>query len=318
MTNTEPISDSERGFGTGVLPPDGAAQPMPLPVTAVETVVTAALAEDSPWGDLTSHALVPEAADVTAFLTAREEGIFCGEQILEAAFRLAGPGTSVMCLVRDGERFDAGGILAEVSGPARSVLTGERVALNLVQRLSGIATQTARFVAQAAGTRARIADTRKTTPGLRALERYAVRCGGGFNHRYSLSDAVMAKDNHLAVIAAAGMDLATALRQAKDRLPHTVHFEVEVDSLDQIEPVLAGGADTVLLDNFSIEDLRRGVAVVNGRALVEASGNVRLDTVAAIADTGVDIISAGALTHSVRALDLGLDIRAAVPQAQPR
>ncbi|MFZ3415959.1 carboxylating nicotinate-nucleotide diphosphorylase [Arthrobacter sp. 3Tela_A] len=317
MTNSQLSARTGTGCSTPApLPQTAGASPLPLPAQTVDDLVSAALAEDAPWGDLTSHALIPEETAATAFLTAREEGIFCGEQVIEAAFRLAGPGTAVIQLVRDGDRFDAGGILAEITGPARTVLTAERVALNLAQRLSGIATLTARFVAETRGTRARIADTRKTTPGLRALERYAVRCGGGFNHRYSLSDAVMAKDNHLAVLAAAGLDLATALRQAKGRLSHTVHFEVEVDSLDQIEAVLAGGADTVLLDNFSVEDLRRGVEAVNGRALTEASGNVRLDTVAAIAATGVDIISAGALTHSVRALDLGLDIRASLSNQQ--
>lgn len=309
MTNTELTARA----GTAGARAAGNPDPLPLPASAVDQLVAAALAEDAPWGDLTSHALIPGDATATAFLTAREEGVFCGEQVIEAAFRLAGPGTAVIHLVRDGERFDAGGILAEVTGPARTVLTAERVALNLAQRLSGIATMTSRFVAETAGTGARIADTRKTTPGLRALERYAVRCGGGYNHRYSLSDAVMAKDNHLAVLAAAGLDLTGALRRAKDKLSHTVHFEVEVDSLDQIESVLAGGADTVLLDNFSVEDLRRGVAAVAGRALTEASGNVRLETVAAIAATGVDVISAGALTHSVRALDLGLDVRASLP-----
>ncbi|MFZ3454589.1 carboxylating nicotinate-nucleotide diphosphorylase [Arthrobacter sp. 7Tela_A1] len=287
-----------------------AEHPLPLSDAAVERAVAAALAEDAPRGDLTSQVLIPEERAATAFLTAREEGIFCGAQVIQAAFGQVSDQVSVLLLVRDGERFDAGGLLAEISGPARAVLTAERVALNLAQRLSGIATMTARFAAQARGTKARITDTRKTTPGLRALERYAVRCGGGFNHRENLSDAVMAKDNHLAVLGGSPEDLSAALRQAKARLPHTVHFEVEVDRIDQIEPVLSGGADTVLLDNFSLEDLRSGVELVAGRALVEASGNVRLDTVAAIAATGVDLISAGALTHSVRALDLGLDIRA--------
>ena len=276
--------------------------------SAVEAVVRAALAEDLPWGDLTSTALIPPHTRATAFLTAREPGVFCGGAVIEAAFRALDPQAEVLLLVKDGDRFDAGGLLAEVSGNARAVLGAERVALNLVQRLSGIATLTAAFVAETAGTKARIADTRKTTPGLRVLERWAVRCGGGSNHRFSLSDAVMAKDNHLALLTAAGGDLAPALRAAKARLPHTVHFEVEVDRLDQIEEVLAGGADTVLLDNFTLEDLRRGVEQIAGRALTEASGNVRLDTVRAIAETGVDIISAGALTHSVRALDLGLDV----------
>jgi nicotinate-nucleotide pyrophosphorylase (carboxylating) len=201
-------------------------------------------------------------------------------------------------------------VLATVSGPARSVLQAERVALNFVQRLSGIATTTARYVAQVAGTKARIVDTRKTTPGLRLLERYAVRCGGGHNHRNSLSDAVLAKDNHLAVLTQNGArDLAEALRVVRATLPHTAHFEVEVDRPDQIEAVLAAGVDTIMLDNFTPEQLRAGVQQVAGRALVEASGSVRLETVGEIARTGVDVISVGALTHSVRSLDLGLDFR---------
>ena len=189
------------------------------------------------------------------------------------------------------------------------------MALNFVQRLSGIATMTARFVAEVAGTRARIVDTRKTTPGLRLLERYAVRCGGGHNHRFSLSDAVMAKDNHLAVLAAAGTnDLGHAIRTARRRLPHTTHIEVEVDRADQIEAVLAGGVDTIMLDNFSPAELRAGVEQVAGRALVDASGSIRLEGVRAIAAAGVDIISVGALTHSVRSLDLGLDVRPQAPR----
>ncbi len=212
--------------------------------------------------------------------------------------------------VADGERFGEGDVLATVEGPARAVLQAERVALNFVQRMSGIATLTARFVAEVAGTKARIVDTRKTTPGLRLLERYAVRCGGGHNHRFSLSDAVMAKDNHLAVLLADGRrTLTEALRDVRAALPHTAHLEVEVDRPDQIEAVLAAGVDTIMLDNFSPELLRAGVAQVNGRALVEASGSVRLETVGAIARTGVDIISVGALTHSVRSLDMGLDVR---------
>jgi nicotinate-nucleotide pyrophosphorylase (carboxylating) len=196
-----------------------------------------------------------------------------------------------------------------VQGPARGVLQAERVALNFVQHLSAIATMTARYVAAVRGTKARIVDTRKTTPGLRVLERYAVRCGGGHNHRFSLSDAVMAKDNHLAILKASEKgDLTAALRAARSKLPHTVHFEVEVDRVEQIEAVLAAGVDTVLLDNFTVDQLREGVALVAGRALVEASGGVTLERVAAIAATGVDIISVGALTHSVSALDLGLDI----------
>ncbi|MFD1211225.1 carboxylating nicotinate-nucleotide diphosphorylase [Arthrobacter sp. GCM10027362] len=277
---------------------------------AVERIVAAALAEDAPWGDVTSEALIPAEATATAELTAREPGVFAGAEVLRTVFRQVDAGVDVVLKVADGEAFEAGQVLAVISGGARAVLLGERVGLNLLQRLSGIATQTAAFVRETAGTRARIADTRKTTPGLRALERFAVRCGGGHNHRYSLSDAVMAKDNHLAVLTRGGTrNLTEALAQAKASLPHTVHFEVEVDSPEQIEPVLAAGVDTIMLDNFSIEQLRAGVEQVAGRATVEASGNVRLETVAQIAATGVDVISSGALTHSVRSLDLGLDIR---------
>jgi nicotinate-nucleotide pyrophosphorylase (carboxylating) len=211
--------------------------------------------------------------------------------------------------VADGETFAAGAVLATVSGPARAVLQAERVALNLVQRMSGIATLTAQYVAEVAHTRARIVDTRKTTPGLRAFERHAVRSGGGHNHRFSLSDAVMAKDNHLAVLTAqSGLSVTDALRAVRAQLSHTTHLEVEVDRMDQIEPVLAARVDTIMLDNFSVDELREGVAVVAGRAIIEASGNVNLTTVRAIAETGVDVISVGALTHSVRSLDLGLDV----------
>lgn len=280
----------------------------------IERVVVAALEEDAPWGDLTSQYLLPEDAVATADLVAREAGVFSGGDVFAAAFALTDPSIVVALALRDGESFVTGDVLATVNGPARGVLTAERVGLNLVQRMSGIATLTAQFVAEVAGTRARIADTRKTTPGLRALERHAVRSGGGHNHRFSLSDAVMAKDNHLAVLTAGGADVTDALRAALAALPHTAHVEVEVDRLDQIEPVLAAGdgavrVGTVMLDNFSLEDLRRGVARIAGRATVEASGGVRLETVAAIAATGVDVISVGALTHSARALDLGLDVR---------
>ena len=274
----------------------------------IDRIVGAALDEDAPWGDLTSETLIPADAIATAELVAREPGVLSGVDVFAAAFRLIDPRITVEPLSRDGEAFDTGATLARVAGPARGILRAERVGLNLLQRMSGIATLTAAYVAAAAGTRARIVDTRKTTPGLRSLERQAVRDGGGRNHRRSLSDAVMAKDNHLAVLTAGGQDLATALRAARERMPHTTHLEVEVDRLDQVEAVLAGGADTVMLDNFRVDDLRRGVELIAGRAVVEASGGVNLDTVASIAATGVDVISVGALTHSVRSLDLGLDV----------
>jgi nicotinate-nucleotide pyrophosphorylase (carboxylating) len=275
----------------------------------IDRVVTAALAEDAPWGDLTSEYFVPAEATARAELIAREPGVFAGGEVFAAAFRLTDPSVVVDLRVADGALFDKNAVLAVVEGPARSVLTAERIGLNFVQRMSGIATLTSLYVAEVALTGARIADTRKTTPGLRAFERHAVACGGGHNHRFSLSDAVMVKDNHLAVLAQTGLSVTAALQAAIARLPHTTHVEVEVDRLDQIDAVLAAGVGTIMLDNFSLDDLREGVARVGGRAVVEASGGVSLETVRAIAETGVDVISVGALTHSARALDLGLDIR---------
>ena len=282
---------------------------------SVERIVRMALDEDAPWGDLTSQTLIPAQSRMSAHLVAREVGILSGGEVFAAAMSITDPTTQTTPAKADGDSFQAGELLATVSGPARSVLQAERVALNFVQRMSGIATLTASFVAQVQGTRARIVDTRKTTPGLRLLERYAVRCGGGRNHRFSLSDAVMAKDNHLAVLTGNGArDLTEALREARRALPHTAHFEVEVDRPEQIEAVLAADVDTIMLDNFTVEQLRAGVEQVAGRALVEASGSVRLETVGEIARAGVDVISVGALTHSVRSLDLGLDFHAEAPQ----
>ena len=282
---------------------------IPIPPETIVRTVQLALAEDAPWGDLTSQAYVPADAYLTAILRAREAGVLAGEQVFTAAMQLTSASIEVDFSVHDGEHFEAGALLATVRGPAQAVLQAERVALNFTQRMSGIATLTARYVAAATGTKARIVDTRKTTPGLRQFERYAVRCGGGHNHRFSLSDAVMAKDNHLAILTANGAhDLTASLLAARARLPHTTHVEVEVDRPDQIEAVLAAHVDTIMLDNFTTEQLRAGVAQVAGRALVEASGGITLERIAEIAATGVDIISVGALTHSVRALDLGLDV----------
>jgi nicotinate-nucleotide pyrophosphorylase (carboxylating) len=275
----------------------------------ITRVVGAALEEDAPWGDITSTTLLPADSTATADLVARESGVFRGGAVFAAAFALTDPSLPVDVHVGDGDRFAPDDVLASVSGSARGILGAERIALNFTQRMSGIATMTADYVQAVDGTSVRIADTRKTTPGLRAFERHAVLCGGGHNHRFSLSDAVMAKDNHLAVLQRSGVDLATALRDALSRLPHTTHVIVEVDRPDQIPAVLDGGAHTVLLDNFSLDDLRAGVALIGDRARTEASGGVTIDTVAAIAATGVDVISVGALTHSARALDLGLDVR---------
>jgi nicotinate-nucleotide pyrophosphorylase (carboxylating) len=281
---------------------------------AVDAIVRMALLEDAPWGDLTSQSLIPSTATVTAQLVAREQGVFCGQDIVTAAFSLTDPAITTDFHITDGDAFPSGATIATIHGPARGILQAERVALNFAQRLSGIATLTAAYVAEAAGTKARIVDTRKTTPGLRLFERFAVRCGGGHNHRFSLSDAVMAKDNHLAVLAAQSSgSLTNSLLALRAGVPHTTHLEVEVDRLDQIDAVLAANVDTILLDNFSINDLRIAVQQINGRALTEASGGITLGLIRDIAATGVDLISIGALTHSVRALDLGLDIQPVAP-----
>lgn len=280
---------------------------MLTPVLITDTVQRA-LAEDAPWGDLTGELAIPADASVRTVLNAREAGVFAGGPLIVEAFRQVDPRIEVTELAAEGALFRTGDVLARVAGPARGVLTGERIALNFAQRMSGVATLTAQFVAAVAHTHARIADTRKTTPGLRALEKHAVRAGGGSNHRFSLSDAVMIKDNHLAALGA--VDAATttaALAGLRERAGHTTAIVVEVDRVDQIAPVLAARPTGILLDNFSLAELRAGVDLIAGQAVVEASGGVTLDTVAGIAETGVDVISVGLLTHGARALDLGLD-----------
>ena len=275
----------------------------------IDSVVAAALKEDAPTGDVTSEHLIPLEATAVAELAAREAGVFSGAKVFEAAFKLTDDSLKVEMKIADGEHFEAGQLLAVITGSARSVLTAERIGLNFVQRMSGIATLTAQYVSKVAGTKAKILDTRKTTPGLRAFERQAVLNGGGRNHRFSLSDMVMAKDNHLAVLTRGGKDLTTELRRVRTELAAEIKLEVEVDRLDQIAAVLAADVDIIMLDNFSLTDLREGVALIAGKCVVEASGGVNLETVAEIAKTGVDVISVGALTHSARALDLGLDIK---------
>ncbi|WP_193106589.1 carboxylating nicotinate-nucleotide diphosphorylase [Brachybacterium sp. FME24] len=285
-----------------------------LTTTQIDTVVSAALVEDAPWGDLTGQVFLPGDATATAQLIAREDGVLSGIEVFAAAFHLTDPAVDVAAQAADGDRFAAGDVLATVTGPARAVVQAERIALNFTQRMSGIATLTRAFVDAVEGTGVRITDTRKTTPGLRALERHAVRSGGGVNHRFSLSDAVMAKDNHLAILQQQGMDLSEAIRRARAQLGHTTRLEVEVDRLDQIEPVIAGGVDIIMLDNFSLADLARGAEIVGGRAIIEASGTVTRETVGDIARTGVDVISSGALTHSAPTLDLGLDMTLAAAE----
>ena len=270
-------------------------------------LVTRAIEEDLGRGDVTSDTLVPPDLRATADLRVRSAGVIAGLDVAALVFTIVDPATEWTALAHDGAPVEPGQPIARVSGAARSLLRAERVALNFVQRLSGCASLTARYVAAVRGTRARIVDTRKTTPGLRALEKYAVRMGGGRNHRRDLGDAVLIKDNHLVALAARGVTLAEALAAARDTLPHTLKIEVEVDRLDQIPAALDARADIILLDNMSPAELREAVALIDGRALTEASGGVSLETVAAIAASGVDLISVGALTHSAAALDIGLD-----------
>jgi nicotinate-nucleotide pyrophosphorylase (carboxylating) len=276
-----------------------------LPDLLIEPVVRAALIEDlGAAGDVTSTACADAKARLTANFVARGEGVLAGVACARLAFASLDRQVAFTTQATDGGSIAAGQPLARVEGDARAILAGERVALNLLSRLSGIASLTALYVAEVRGTKARIIDTRKTTPGLRALEKYAVRCGGGANHRFGLSDGILIKDNH---VAACG-GVAEALRRARAGVGHMVKVEIEVDNLDQLREALEAGADIVMLDNFALEDLRAAVALTAGRALLEASGGVSLDTVRAIAQAGVDLISVGALTHSAPALDIGLDV----------
>jgi nicotinate-nucleotide pyrophosphorylase (carboxylating) len=276
----------------------------PLPDLIVRPVVEAALAEDlGRAGDITSVACIPAGTRFDGVFRARKAGRIAGLDCARLAIAALDPGARFAPDVSDGDAAAAGAVLARVGGDARAVLAAERVALNLMQRLSGVATLTAAYVAAVAGTSARITDTRKTTPGLRALEKYAVRCGGAINHRFGLDDAILIKDNH---VAACG-GVAAAISRARAAAGHLVRVECEVDGLDQFDQALAAGPDVIMLDNFDLGDLREAVRRAAGRVVLEASGGVTLDSVRAIAETGVDVISVGALTHSAPALDIGLD-----------
>jgi nicotinate-nucleotide pyrophosphorylase (carboxylating) len=272
----------------------------------IEDAVRRALEEDlGRAGDITSAATIPAGKNARARLAARKPGVLAGLACAAEAFRQLDPAIEFHAKKRDGDALKAGDVVADIAGDAHAVLTAERVALNFATHLSGIATLTAAFVAKVKHTRAKIVCTRKTIPGLRALEKYAVRCGGGMNHRFGLDDAVLIKDNHIAVAGG----VAAALKAARASVGHLVKVEIEVDSLDQLAEVLkTGGADVALLDNMDTAAMKRAVEMASGKISLEASGGVNLDTVAAIAETGVDMISVGALTHSAPALDLGLDI----------
>lgn len=278
---------------------------MSLPDFLLEPLVRMALTEDlAPMGDATTRAVIPAGVTYQARLNAREAGVVSGMQIAAMAFRLVDPALKIETKIADGQPCAPGDVLMTIEGSAASILMGERVALNFAGRMTGIATLTAGFVAQTAGTKTRITCTRKTTPGLRAIEKLAVTHGGGFNHRYGLSDAILIKDNH---VAAAG-GIRAVLEAAKAARSHMMRIELEVDRIEQFEEALAvGGADVVLLDNMDTETLKAAVRINAGRVTLEASGNMKLERIAEVAATGVDYISSGALTHSARTLDLGLD-----------
>jgi nicotinate-nucleotide pyrophosphorylase (carboxylating) len=277
---------------------------MSLPSILIEPVIRAALAEDlGRAGDVTAAACIPAGTRWTAVFAARQAGTIAGLDCARLAMMTLDPEARFTARVQDGETVGPGAVLAEVEADARAILSAERTALNLLGRLSGIATLTRAHVDAVAGTGARIADTRKTTPGLRALEKHAVAMGGGLNHRFGLDDAILIKDNHIAVCGGVG----EAIRRARAHAGHLMKIEVEVDGLRQLDEALADRPDVVMLDNFSLKDLRAAVARARGQVVLEASGGVSLQTVRAIAETGVDVISVGALTHSAPSLDVGLD-----------
>ena len=274
----------------------------------VEETVNGALAEDSAWGDVTTQALIPADAECRASIIARSPGVLAGIEVAHLVFTMLDPSLKFRALLADGDRLQPGTRIATVDGRVSGILRGERVALNFLQRLSGIATETDRYVEAVRGTKARVVDTRKTTPGLRFLEKYAVRAGGGQNHRGHLGDGILIKDNHLAALRAAGLGIRAAVELARKKAPHTLKVEVEVTSVEEALEAVEAGADVVMLDNMSLEDMRRAVKAIGGRVLIEASGGVTLDSVRQVAETGVDLVSVGALTHSVKALDISLDI----------
>lgn len=268
----------------------------------VDEIIMNALKEDIGWGDITASSTVPADKTIRGKFIAKEDTVVCGLEVAARVFTLIDTEIKMELLAQDGAAVSKGGVIATVSGNARAILEGERVALNLLQRMSGIAGRTRRCVEQVADTRAMITDTRKTTPGLRVLEKYAVRVGGGRNHRFCLSDGVLIKDNH---IKAAG-GIAQAVEAARAAIPHTLKIEVEVEDFNMISEALTCGADIIMLDNMTAQDMAKAVAIINGRALVEASGNMGDRDLREVAATGVDIISIGALTHTIKAADISL------------
>jgi nicotinate-nucleotide pyrophosphorylase (carboxylating) len=282
----------------------------PLPPGIIDEAVLAALDEDGAYNDITTASLVGPAEWGSGVFVAKQTGVVAGLAVAAAAMTALDDSVSFDTTVEEGAWVEPGTELAEIEGRLSAILSAERVALNFLQRMSGIATLTREFCDAVKGTKAVILDTRKTTPGLRAFERYAVRAGGAQNHRFNLADAILIKDNHIAAARHRGApDLAHVIAEARAGAPHTARIEIEVTTLDEVKEALEGGADIVLLDNMSVDDIRRAVEIVGGQAIVEASGGVTVENVSAIAETGVDYISVGALTHSAPALDISLDVQ---------
>jgi nicotinate-nucleotide pyrophosphorylase (carboxylating) len=283
---------------------------MPSNRLQIEEIIDRALAEDLGKGDVTTEALVPGDQLGTGFIVAKKEGILAGMNVAKQVFHQADPELKVEVLLEDGARVKPGSKVAKVSGSIASILKAERVALNFLQRLSGIASETNRYVEVVKGLPVRIMDTRKTTPGLRSLEKHAVKAGGGENHRMSLGDGVLIKDNHLAALRSQGLNIREIVAKARQNSPQRLPVEVEVGTVSEALEAVEAGVDIVMLDNMNLEDMRKAVKSIHGRALIEASGGITLDNVRAVAETGVDFISIGALTHSARALDISLELEA--------
>ena len=281
---------------------------MRFPVPEVERLIDQALAEDQVFNDPTTATLIDPHLKGTGVIVSKAHGILAGVEVALSVFRRVDPELLGEALFEDGTSIVPGDVLARVEGSVAGILRSERTALNFLQRISGIATETSHYVKALEGLKTRIIDTRKTVPGWRYLDKYAVRAGGGHNHRMNLVDGVLIKDNHIAALRSQGLNLGEAVRLAVQRAPHTIKVEVEVTNLEEMEEALAAGAHIIMLDNMPLEEMRKAVELVNGRAIIEASGSITLETVRAVAETGVDLISVGGLTHSSRALDISLDL----------
>ena len=274
----------------------------------IEETVDRALAEDLSWGDVTTDVLIPHDQQGKAYLLVKASGIVAGVEVAKEVFHRVDPEIEVEVLIQDGSKVQAGDIIARISGRITSILKGERTALNFLQRLSGIASETYRYVEAVEGLPVRIMDTRKTTPGLRSLEKYAVKVGGGENHRMNLGDGILIKDNHLATLRSRGLSIKEIITKARPNTPRRLRIEVEVKTVQEAKEAAEAEADIIMLDNMTLEDMRKAVEIIRGRAIIEASGGVTMDKVRVIAETGVDFISVGALTHSVKALDISLEL----------